>query len=320
MSSKQLYSNSLSDYLSQKTYFGNATIGELNPADDVTIPYRHQPNIVRKKSRYTDFHRPGVIYFQCRKEPPNLLNSYSKLEGLFSMDEVLAKHYEINQYHAPDQDGHYYDAYNNCFQSPENIVKYVKVYGITTTEGLSDREKSSKSITQSFCIDGKLNDHYIKFPANICAGLIFDEEFKPVPNYKLYGKVYVFLAFDKNDYMKFYFTDNPGFTNTDGENCCSPKRPFSMVLKIGWFSTTDIKIIPTIIDDIDYFNVKGFVFCPDYEWSFYYNDNYDEKNYGKFIAPHHPKYIYDEFDFYPTRKCFKLYNKKTTKEIGFKNH
>ena len=320
MDCDRLHSSSLKDYLRKENYYGNATIGELDVSFDFTMPYRYPVETVRKPSHFPEFPKPGIFTFQCIKEPPHLLASYSKFEGLFSINEVLSNIYCIDKIPGEEDrnNSQYYKMYREFFNSPEKFVKYIKPYGITTDEGLSPREKGNKSATKLYCIQGKINDHPIMFPANCCAGLIFKEQFKPIPNYRMYGSIYVFLAFDQNRYIKFYFSDNPAFNNLGyEEDSCSKDMPFSMVLKIGWLNPSDIHINPTIIDGVDYFEIKGFVFKPDYQWSFYFNQRFEDKMHKiEYIGLHHPKYMYEPTDFYPWLQL-NDYNERETQTKGF---
>lgn len=294
MTTDQLYATSQEDMLRKTTIFGNGVLGDAEMGNDFMIPYKYTPEYIKKVSNFSQYPNPGFIAFQCIKEPPYLLNSYSNKEGLFTSNEVfykILKKHGFEEVNTTKDITHYYDAYKPLFTSPEKIVKYIRPFGITSNGGLSENEKRTKSYQTQYCVYGKVN-HSVFFPKESCAGLINNNQFIPVPNHKLYGDIYVYLAFNKQKDLKFYFSDNPAFTNLIGSDKCSDELEFSMVLKVGQFQSRDINIVPTFVHNVNYYETSGFIFCPDYNWSFYHNPNYNDEK-SAYFSNHHPTYIYD---------------------------
>ena len=292
----QVLNSSEKEFLSQIYYHGDGVMGDAEIATrEYIAPYVYEPDFVKKTSIVSQYQQPGFLAFQCIKTPPDLVINFRFKEGIFSSNELF---YKLLNKSGFDETIYadmtsYYNTYKSYFNSPEAIVQYVKPFGITTNEGLTEDEKHKKSNQTQYCIFGKLN-HPVFFQKRFCEGIIKCNQFLPVPNYKLYGDVYVFLAFDKNKQLNFYFTDVPSFDNiSQTDDGCPDDMMFSFVLKLGHFQPKHIRIQSTFIHGVEFYAAEGFVFCPDRTWKFYYNTNYSGKL--TYIRQHHPEHMYVKF-------------------------
>lgn len=297
----QLFSHEQNDVFRQISHFGSGILGDVDHmGQDFTMPYKFAPQYLKKESLVLQLptNNVGRIGFQCMKQPQYLLSNYIGKEGLFTYDEVFNDLTTATGY--DDNCGNFAkvykeDTYYKNFADPEVIVKYIRPFGVTTTEDLSENEKRTKSYQTKYCVFGKVA-HSVYFPEKYCKGAIKCSQFIPVPNYQVFGDIYVFLGFDEEKKLKYYFSDNPAFTNLSDTH---PDLPFSMVLKIGWFRNTDINFRLTYIDTYCFYESRGFVFDPDFNWKFYANQSYNNSK-GIYIGKSIPTYMYDELlDFIP---------------------
>lgn len=279
-----------------KSMIGDGTLSYLSgDTDDFIVPYRYPMLTVNKLTNFCRPQTTGFFLFQCIVQPPDLLSSYSNKEGIFTANEYT--HHIKNRANGFNESTYggtvmgigidglksYYDAYNPYISSMNAEVCNLRPFGITTTSGMNGDAKQLKTYRSKICIYGKL-DHPMYLPVSMCSGLITKDRFMPVPEYTLYGEVYLYLAFDDTRNLKFFFTDNPALANLQNT---TPAMYYAATLKVGMFYRRDMYIDKVWINDVAYYQCCGFVFCPDSEWKLAHNRN------NNALPPSPPKKLHD---------------------------
>ena len=263
--------------LFQKTnFFGKHTIGEVEHGD-IIVPFRFQPYYIKKTSHYFRPQTEGFITFQCVIEPPNLLHSHVDKEGLFTCNEVCKHFFDLTddvweEYNKDLKLKAYYEAYKPYFVPSRNFTKFIRIFGITSTGNMSKDEIAANSHQTNYCMFGKV-PHRVLFPYHMCDGIINEPGFLPRPHTKFFGDIHVFLVHDKEEKLRFYFTDNPNFDTLNIEEEKRNKDKFFYAsIKIGFFQPSDISFAITYIHDVKHYEAHGFIFSPDTEQTFVQND------------------------------------------------